>query len=238
MVHTDLRQEQQRVIPEPFKADADDVARKVAADPGLKMPPPPEWVLGPDGRVLDYKMQGMTVARKARNRIATILYNIVITHIPSHFIRQNFLRWVGKATIGKGSTIMLGTTVFDPEFLKIGDNTAIGFRCFLDSRAGIAIGDNVTIASDTHILGGGHDINHPDFLPCPIPTVIEDYVWIASRAMILPSHIRRGAVVAAQALVNKDVGELEVVGGVPAKVLTKRNPDALGYSGHYRPLFF
>ena len=68
--------------------------------------------------------------------------------------------------------------------------------------------------------------------------VIEDYVWIASRAMILPSHIRRGAVVAAQALVTKDVGELEVVGGVPAKVLTKRNPDALGYSAHYRPLFF
>jgi acetyltransferase-like isoleucine patch superfamily enzyme len=50
--------------------------------------------------------------------------------------------------------------------------------------------------------------------------------------------IRRGAVVAAQALVNKDVGELEVVGGVPAKVIAKRNPDALGYSGHYRPLFF
>jgi acetyltransferase-like isoleucine patch superfamily enzyme len=38
-------------------------------------------------------------------------------------------------------------------------------------------------------------------------------------------------------LVTKDVGELEVVGGMPAKVLTKRNPDALGYSSHYRPLF-
>jgi acetyltransferase-like isoleucine patch superfamily enzyme len=39
-------------------------------------------------------------------------------------------------------------------------------------------------------------------------------------------------------LVNKDVGELEVVGGVPAKVIAKRNPDALQYSAHYRPLFF
>jgi acetyltransferase-like isoleucine patch superfamily enzyme len=183
-------------------------------------------------------MQSMSFARKARNRVATILFNMIVTYIPSHFIRQNFLRWFGGATIGKGSTIMRGTTVFDPEFLSIGNDTTIGFRCFLDSRAGISIGDNVTIASDTHILGGGHDINHPDFLPMPIPTVIEDYVWIASRSMILPSHVHRGAVVAAHALVTKDVGELEVVGGVPAKVLTKRNPDALKYSGHYRPLFF
>jgi acetyltransferase-like isoleucine patch superfamily enzyme len=226
------------VIPELFVADPEDRARKLAAAPNLKLPPDPEWELGPDGRVKYYKMQSMSFARKARNRIATILFNMIVTYIPSHFIRQNFLRWFGGATIGKGSTIMRGTTVFDPEFLSIGNDTAIGFRCFLDSRAGISIGDNVTIASDTHILGGGHDINHPDFLPMPIPTVIEDYVWIASRAMILPSHVHRGAVVAAHALVTKDVGELEVVGGVPAKVLTKRNPDALKYSGHYRPLFF
>jgi acetyltransferase-like isoleucine patch superfamily enzyme len=56
--------------------------------------------------------------------------------------------------------------------------------------------------------------------------------------MVLPSLIRRGAVVAAQALVIKDVGELEVVGGNPAKVFSKRNPDALGYSAKYRPLFY
>ena len=88
-----------------------------------------------------------------------------------------------------------------------------------------------------HLLGGGHDINHPDFLPIPVPTVVEDYVWIASRAMVLPALIGRGAVVAAQALVVKDVAPLDVVGGNPAKVFAKRNPDALGYSAKYRPLF-
>jgi acetyltransferase-like isoleucine patch superfamily enzyme len=121
----------------------------------------------------------------------------------------------------------------------MGKNSTVGQRCLLDARAGIWIGDNVTIASDVHIIGGGHDINHPDFLPVPIPTVIEDYVWIASRAMILPCHIGRGAVVAAQALVNqyKDIGALEVVGGVPAKVIGKRDADALQYSASYRPLF-
>ena len=49
---------------------------------------------------------------------------------------------------------------------------------------------------------------------------------------------RRGAVVAAHALVAKDVEELTVVGGNPAKPIGKRDPDALCYSASYRPLFF
>jgi acetyltransferase-like isoleucine patch superfamily enzyme len=220
----------------PATADPEDVARKRAAAPTLKMPPPPHMVLGPDGRVIEYKMQDMGVLRKARNRIGQLLYNMIITHIPSHTIRLGYLRLFG-ATIGKDSAIMRGTTILDIEFLTIGNCTAIGFRCMLDARAGLWIGDNVTIASDVHIIGGGHDINHPDFLPIPNPTVIEDYVWITSRAMILPSLIRRGAVVAAQSLVIKDVGECEVVGGNPAKVISKRDPEALKYSAKYRPIF-
>ncbi|MGV0873016.1 acyltransferase [Mycolicibacterium sp. XJ879] len=223
---------------EPTKADPADVARKLAAAPDLKLPPPPSWEVGPDGKLANYRMQTMGLARKARNRIAQLLYNMFVTYIPSHTVRLGFLRLVG-ATIGEGSSIMRTTQVLDPEFLRVGRHSTIGQRCLLDARAGLWIGDNVTIASDVHIIGGGHDINHPDFLPVPVPTVIEDYVWIASRAMVLPSHIRRGAVVAAQALVNqyKEIGELEVVGGVPAKLIAKRNPDALQYSAYYRPLF-
>jgi len=225
---------------EPAAADPEDVARKLAAAPALRLPPPPEYTLAEDGcRVIDYRMQGvaggMTSLRKARNRLGEIFFNMIITHIPSHAIRQGYLRLFG-ARIGKDTAIMRGTSILDIEFLTIGDCTNVGPRCLLDARAGIYIGNNVTIASDTQIIGGGHDVNHPDFLPVPIPTVIEDYVWIASRAMILPSHIKRGAVVAAQALVNKDIDELNIVGGVPAKVIGKRDADALGYSGKYKPL--
>jgi len=182
-------------------------------------------------------MQDISLPRKARNRIATLLYNMFITYIPSHTVRLGFLRLVG-AQIGKGSSIMRGTTILDPEFLRIGVNSTIGMRCLIDARASVWIGDNVTLASDVHIVGGGHDINQPDFLPIPgIPTVIQDYVWIASRAMTLPCILHRGAVVAAHSLVTKDVGECEVVGGVPAKVIAKRDPEALKYSASYRPLF-
>lgn len=221
---------------EPAKADPEKVAAKVAAAPGLKLPPEPSYDLLPDGRVANYRMQSMGLKRKLRNRIGQVLFNLVITHIPFHFIRQGFLRLFG-ATLGSNSCIMLGTSILDIEFLTVGDNTSIGARCLLDARAGLYIGNDVTIASDVQIIGGGHDINHPDFLPVPDPTVVEDYVWIASRAMVLPAHIKRGAVVAAQAVVNKDIDECVVVGGVPAKVIGKRDPEALKYRGGYRPLF-
>jgi len=222
---------------EPAKPDLVGVARKVAAAPGLKMPPGPSYDLLPDGRVANYRMQNLTLASKLRNRLGQVGWNLIVTHIPFHFIRQGYLRLFG-ATIGKNSCIMLNTSILDIAYLTVGDNTSIGARCLLDARAGLYIGDNVTVASDVHFVGGGHDINHPDFLPVPgDPTVIEDYAWVASRAMLVSAHVHRGAVVAAHALVTREVDECAIVGGVPAKVIGKRDPEALKYKGGYKPLF-
>ena len=218
---------------EPAVADPEDIARKLAANPKLKIPPAPQWTLDADGRVVGRVQEGMTCYRKARNYLAAVVYNSVVTHIPFHAIRQGYLRFFG-ATIGRDSAIMRGTTVWDIEYLTIGDRTSIGARCLLDGRAGLAIGDDVGSPA-TRIIGGLHDVNHPDFLPIPIPIVIEDYVWIASRAMIVHAHVDRGAVVAAHAVVNRDVAELEIVGGVPAKLIGKRDPNALKYSGKFKP---
>lgn len=215
------------MIPEPAMADPEDVARKVAAAPSLKVPPPPQWVYGPGGRVVDILQEGMGFRRKLRNYLGELGYNLIFTHLPFESLRQFYLRLLG-ADIGAHSTIRPGSKVLSIEFLTIGRHTTIGARCLLDARGGLWIGDHVTIAPDVHLLGGGHDINHPDFLPIPIPTVVEDHVWIGNRAMTLPSLIRRGAVVSAHALVRKDVGELEVVAGNPAKPVGKRNPAALG----------
>jgi acetyltransferase-like isoleucine patch superfamily enzyme len=212
------------------------VTTKAAA--ALRTPPPPlmsETLVS--GQTTKYKMQNISLAQKIYNRIGLLGFNMFVTYIPSHFIRQTWMRLFG-AKIGKDSSILRGTTVFDLQYLTIGDSCSIGFRCVLDARAGISIGDNVVIASDAQILGGGHDINDPDFLPMPKPTVIEDYVWIGTLALILPCTIGRGAVVAGMSMVNKNVGELEVVGGNPAKPFAKRDPEALKYSGKFRPMFY
>jgi acetyltransferase-like isoleucine patch superfamily enzyme len=222
---------------EPKNADPEEVARRQVAAPGVKLAPPAKWIVNEKDELVYYKMQNMSFARKARNRLGELIFNSFVTHIPSHTVRQGFLRLCG-ATIGKGSCIMRGTTILDIEFLTIGDCTTIGGGCLLDSRAGLWIGNNVTLANNVQLVGGGHNINDPYFLPIPgCPSLVQDYVWIASCAIVIAAFIRRGAVVAAGAVVIKEVGECEIVGGNPAKVIGKRDPDVLKYSASYRPLF-
>ena len=63
---------------------------------------------------------------------------------------------------------------------------------------------------------------------------IDDYVWIASRATVLPGvNLGRGAVVACGAVVSRDVAPMTVVGGVPAKYMSDRK-SGLKYSFNYR----
>lgn len=222
---------------EPKNADPAEVARRRAAAPAVKLVPPAEWIVNENDELVYYKMQRMGFARKARNRLGELIFNSIFTHFPSHTVRLGFLRLCG-ATIGKGSSLMRGVTILDIEFLTIGDNTTIGAGSLLDSRAGLYVGNNVTLANNVQLVGGGHNINDPYFLPIPgCPSVVQDYVWIASCAIVVAAFIRRGAVVAAGAVVIKEVGDCEIVGGNPAKVIGKRDADALKYSASYRPLF-
>ena len=225
---------------EPQVSDPEAIARKQAVNPKVRLRGRMNWVTDDEGNILDYELPGEKVWHRLRDLYAALFYNSVVTHIPFHFIRLGYLRLFG-ASIGKGTAINRGTGVWSIPYLVIGDRVSIGFRCLLDARAAIAIGDDVVIASDTHIIAGGHDFNHPNFPPAPNPldpVVIDDYVWIGSRAMIMPCLLGRGAVVAAHAVVTGEVPPLAVVGGVPAKVISQRNPEALRYSGKYKVPFF
>ncbi|MDV7101741.1 acyltransferase [Gordonia amicalis] len=185
-----------------------------------------------------YTFTEISTIAKARNRVGILLYNTIVTHLPSHTIRQAFLRAFG-AKIGKDTSILRGCQVFDIDQIRIGEACSIGFRVLFDARSGICIGDNVVIASDTQIIAGKHDPASPEFAAVLEPVYIGDYAWIASRATIVSGvSIGRGAVVAACAMVGKDVADLDIVGGVPAKTISERPESALRYRPKYRPLFY
>jgi len=108
--------------------------------------------------------------------------------------------------------------------LKIGKHTHINRGCFFDARAGINIGNNVSISHQVSLLTGGHDVHSSDFSGIFRPIDIKDYVWIGVNATILQGvTIGEGAVVAAGAVVVKDVEPYSIVGGVPAKKIGIRN---------------
>lgn len=163
-------------------------------------------------------------------------YNILITKLPSHHLRLAWLR-LGGAKIGKDSSVWRNTEVLGIENLVIGNDSVVGWHCLLDARGGLVIGDHVAIASYVLIIGGGHDLEAPEFWSISSSIRIEDYAWIASRALIgRGAHIGRGAVVVANSVVSKPVAPYKIVGGSGAKPMGER-PHQLCYKVGARGLF-
>lgn len=152
----------------------------------------------------------------------------ITAYIPSHIVRNTFLRLFGMKI---NKAIVYGTFyIRRPSKISIGEGTVIGHGVTLDGRNGITIGKNVNFSSEVMIWTMQHDYNDPEFGPSGGPVVIGDYAWISARAIVLPNvTIGEGAVVAAGAVVTKDVEPYTVVGGIPAKKIADRNRD-LQYS--------
>jgi acetyltransferase-like isoleucine patch superfamily enzyme len=154
--------------------------------------------------------------------------NEIVNHLPSHDIRIFFLRLLG-AKIGKKSRIDLHCYLRDASKLEIGTYSHINRRCLINAFEGIKIGNNVSISFNVSILSGGHDVNSPVFKCVGLPIIIDDYAWVGVNATILKGcHIGEGAVIAAGAIVNKDVPPYTIVGGIPAKIIGHR-PRGLNY---------
>lgn len=180
-------------------------------------------------------LSGQEVGKKITNRMYSTIVEIetyilrFIGFVPFWFIRYIFYRLAG-VQIGKNSIINLGARFYYPANISIGEGSIIGDDIVLDGRDKLTIGDHVDIASQVMIYNSEHDIHHEDFIATSAPVVIKDYVFIGPRAIILPGvTIGTGAVIAAGAVVTKDVEDFAIVGGVPAKVIGKRNVEKLSY---------
>jgi len=155
--------------------------------------------------------------------------NVIVCRVPLRILRDTCYRILGMK-IGAGSLIYLGQEIRSPRRIEIGSDTSIGHGCKLDGRYGIRIGDHVNFSSEVMVWTLQHDMNDSGFRMSGGAVVIGDYAWISARAIILPGRtIGEGAVVAAGAVVTKDVEPYAIVAGVPAKKIGERTRD-LDYS--------
>ena len=174
------------------------------------------------------KLTPQQIFSKIINRVETVCLEFwlmilrFVGYIPIHFIRKIFYIASG-INMPFNSTIHIGANFFKPSNIKIGHDTIIGDHCFLDGRAKLTIGNHVGIASQVLIYNDEHNIHSDNYENSFGPVEIGDYVFIGPRAIILPDiKIGKGAVVAAGAVVTKNIPDFEIWGGIPAQKISDR----------------
>lgn len=119
------------------------------------------------------------------------------------------------------------TTIFTPLHInygrhtKIGKNVFINFDCVFLDLGGITIEDNVLIAPKVSLLSEGHPITPGTKATLTTGHIhIKSNAWIGAGAIIMQGvTIGENAIVAAGAVVSKDVPDNVIVGGIPAKIM-------------------
>lgn len=132
----------------------------------------------------------------------------------------------GKITIGNHSRIWshVGKTQISAgprAVIEIGTNTFVNTGTIITARTKISIGNNCQIANQVIIMDNDfHGVDDRETSGVKETITIEDDVWVATRAIVLKGvTIGKGSVVAAGAVVTKDVAPYTLVGGVPAKFI-------------------
>jgi acetyltransferase-like isoleucine patch superfamily enzyme len=122
---------------------------------------------------------------------------------------------------------------FTYETIELGDYVSIGLgACFVAKESGIKIGNKVMFGPYVSVRGGNHNTSvigkymydvHEKRPEDDQPVIIEDDVWVGTNVTILKGvRIGRGSIIAAGAVVNKNVAPYSIVGGVPAKLIRMR----------------
>jgi maltose O-acetyltransferase len=167
-------------------------------------------------------------------RLRKYLYMILLNRIPSrnrnggavNALKHLMLKGLFKS-IGKNINIRPGIKFTSGRNISIGDNSGVGDRCFLQDIGEISIGSDVLMGPEAMIFTANHQMKRDELLRNQGETVsgvtIGDDVWIGARSIILPGvTVSNGAVIAAGAVVTRDVEPYTIVGGVPAKKIGVR----------------
>jgi len=137
-----------------------------------------------------------------------------------------------RVTIGSNCLIARGAEIVSEGSegrLQLGDRVQVNFGVHLDHTGGLIIADDTLISEDAIIYTHSHGYE-PKSASVATPLVIERRVWIGARALVLPGVTRIGAeaLVAAGAVVTKEVPAGAIVAGNPARVIGQRPNTSAG----------
>jgi putative colanic acid biosynthesis acetyltransferase WcaF len=157
-----------------------------------------------------------------REQLLRILWSfgrwlIVLSPHPCYGWRRSVLRLFG-ARVGQQARIHSSAVLVMPWNVELGDWSAIGAEVFIYSLGRVRVGARATVSYRSHLCAGTHDFTDPSMpLLKPAVTLCED-AWVGTEAFIGPGvTVGRGAMVAARAVVVRDVEPMTLVGGHPAR---------------------
>jgi len=104
--------------------------------------------------------------------------------------------------------------------VKFYKSMAVSGQCYFSAYNGIEFGYNVLFAPGVKIISSNHDFTKERMPVKASPVVIGDNVWLGTSVVILPEvEIGKNSIIAAGAVVNKNVPDNAIVAGVPAKIV-------------------
>jgi putative colanic acid biosynthesis acetyltransferase WcaF len=133
---------------------------------------------------------------------------------------RNFLLRMLGARIGRGVRIHPSVRVMFPWNLAIGEDVIVGRDVNLYALASITIDASVLVSQGAHLCAGSHDYRQPNFPIAHAPITVGSGTWIAAEAFVGPGvTIGTGCVIAARAVVVRDVATASLVAGNPARLI-------------------
>lgn len=176
------------------------------------------------GKVIEADSQMHLFMCSASREAAKITCELNKDYLEMDEIRTLFFKLIGKK-------LDESFALFPPFYTDFGKNITVGSNVFINAgcrfqdQGGITIGDGTLIGHNVVLTTLNHQFNpnkRRDMTPASI--IIGKNVWIGSSATVVPGiKIGDGAIVAAGAVVTKDVEENTIVGGVPARIIKKIN---------------
>jgi acetyltransferase-like isoleucine patch superfamily enzyme len=162
-----------------------------------------------------------------KNICSRTIFHFLKGLVPRFFryLKHERSRYIARrrgATIGEDTVLPLSLAKKANKNLIVGQNTSIQTDK-IDLRSPVRIG-SYCIIGQCEIVTTSHFVDSPDWEHKNYGIEIDDYVWVASNALILPAcrHIEYGAVVGAGSVVVKNVDKMSIVSGNPAVYLRHR----------------